>query len=510
MSNVDRAGVSTAILAVGGGGVLLFPFLAALGYRDIAFFGIAMTAVSTSCWMVLRGWSRGVLPGFSEVMLLGFLIAQLFGGMIQAFTDGSGEFGAAVSVADLAFIGSYLLAAAGLGARVREIERPARTIGAIDAAVLLTGLMLMGGQFLLVPTLQADAVDGAVSAPSVLRVWYPICAYILLALLVWMSAATRPRSPSVLMLEIGFTLWATAESAFHLTSFSLSVPAWWILMLWLSAYVLIAAGIAHPDKGRLAEHEALRAEALPSRAGFLAIALLSIPLSMWAQTRFRDPLVWQLAMLGCSALILLIWLRFNLLYRYLRRLGTELRELSQIDPVSGAGNRRHFDDVMHEALVADPHPVALFVLRVEGVAIDAPRSSQERVLVAAARALGRAGAADDRVARIGEREFALIQHWPGAEEKLLGAGWRALNDLNELLRAELPDDSHWQMHGYIGIAVAPRDGASVTELLDCVCARLDAAVASGYRVMAAAPDDLGAMRDAAAMPSAKLMLAPGT
>jgi GGDEF domain-containing protein len=402
------------------------------------------------------------------------------------------------------------MAAIGLGARVREMQGPARTIGAIDAAVLLTGLTLMGGQFLLFPTLQASAVDGAVSPPSVLRVWYPMCAYILLALLVWMSAATRPRAPSVLLLETGFTLWATAESAFHLTSFSLNVPEWWILTLWLSAYVLIAAGIAHPDKGRLAEHESLGADELPSRAGFLAIALLSIPLSMWAQTRFQNPLVWQLAMLGCTLLILLIWLRFNLLYRYLRRLGLVLRELSEIDPVSRAWNRRHFNDVMHEALIADPHPVALFVLRIEGVAVDAPRSSQEHVLVAAARALGRAGTAIDPVARIGECEFALIQHRPGAEEKLLGSAWRALNDLNDLLHAELPDESHRQVHAYIGIAVAPRDGANLADLLDCVCKRVDAAIATGYRVMAAAPDELRPDADPAAPPPVRLRLAPGT
>lgn len=505
MRNVDHAGVSTAILAVGGVGVLLFPFLCALGYRDVTYFCVAVSAVLAACGLLWRGRSYRR----SDVLLLGFLIAQVGGGFIQAFTDGNGEFGAAVSVADLAFLASYVMAAAGLGARVREIKGPARTIGAIDAAVLLTGLMLMGGQFLLFPTLQASAGDGAVSAPSVLRVWYPMCAYILLALLVWMSAATRPRAPSVLLLEVGFTLWATAESAFHLTSFSLNVPEWWILALWLSAYVLIAAGIAHPDKGRLGENESLGADELPSRAGFLAIALLSIPLSMWAQTRFENALLLQLAILGCTVLILLIWLRFNLLYRYLRRLGLVLREMSEIDPVSGAGNRRHFNEVLHEALIADPHPAALFVLRVEGIDIDAPRSSQERVLVAAARALSRTGAGPGPVARIGEHEFALVQHRPGAEEKLLGSAWRVLNDLNDLLHAELPDANQRQVRGYIGIAVAPRDGANPADLLDCVCKRVDAAIGSGYRVMAAAPDEFGVASDPAASP-ARLALAPGT
>lgn len=503
MKRIDPAGVSTAILAVGGVGVLLFPFLTAIGYRDISYFCVAV-------FTVLAPWVRVFLGHpfrLSDVLLLGFLIAQIIGGMIQAFTDGSGEFGAAVSVADLAFLASYLMAAAGLAARVREIKGPARTIGAIDAAVLLTGLILMGGQFLLFPTLQASAGGGPLSAPSVLRVWYPMSAYLLLALLVWKSAAARPHSPSVLMLEIGFTLWAVAESAFHLTSFSLNVPEWWILALWLSAYVLIAAGISHPDERRLSQRESLGADELPSRAGFLAIALLSIPLSMWAQTRFQNLLLMELAMLGCTVLILLIWLRFTLLYRYLRRLGQVLREMSEVDPVSGAWTRRHFNEVMHGALIDNPHPVALFVLRVEGVPIDAPRSSQERVLVAAARALRRDGAELNPVARIGEREFALIEHRPGAEEKLLGSAWRALNDFNDLLRAELPDDSHRQVHGYIGIGVAPHDGTNLADLLDCVCKRVDAAVDTGYRVLAATPV-MFVDSDQATDPPANLALAP--
>ncbi len=159
MKSVDRAGVAKAILAFGGVGVLLFPFLAASGYRDVTYFAVAVAAVLAP-WVP---WFRGQPYRPSDVLLLGFLTAQVCGGMIQAFTDGSGEFGAAVSLADLAFLASYAMAAAGLGARVSEIKGPARTIGAIDAAVLLTGLMLMGGQFLLYPTLQASAGGGAVS-----------------------------------------------------------------------------------------------------------------------------------------------------------------------------------------------------------------------------------------------------------------------------------------------------------------------------------------------------------
>lgn len=486
MNTTDNAGSALTTVAIGGTGVLLHPFAGTTPLGDALYFSVVLFAVLTPAVRFMRG--QRFRPAC--ILMLGFLVAQFFGGMVQAVTDDGGQFAESISVADLAFAVSYLLAIAGLGLRIAEISGPARTIGAIDAAVLITGLMLMGGQFLLFPTLTIAGYTGLEDYPSHLRVWYPIGAYVVLAMLVWVSAASRPHSSSLLLLEAGFTTWAVAESAFHLTSLSLAVPEWWVQVLWLLSYVLIGAGIAHPDSGRLSRGESPGADELPSRAGFLAIALLSIPVSMWAQDRYENATMHLLVIAGCTVLALLIWLRFNLLYRYLRRLGTVLREISETDPVSGAWNRRYFNEVMQDAL-NEHHPVALVVLRIEGRAADVPRSAQEHLLVAAARALGRAGNASDPVARIGEREFALVLRRPGPDEKLLGAAWRALNELNDLMRPESPADGERQVHAYIGIAVAPRDGNTVADILDCVSSRVEAAIRTGYRVIAADPGEFG-------------------
>jgi GGDEF domain-containing protein len=92
---------------------------------------------------------------------------------------------------------------------------------------------------------------------------------------------------------------------------------------------------------------------------------------------------------------------------------------------------------------------------------------------------------DDPVARIGEREFALILRRQMPDEKLLGSAWRVLNEFNDLLLTEPHADGERHVRGCIGIAVAPRDGDTVAELLDCVCKRVDAALRSGTRVVAA-------------------------
>lgn len=477
---VSKADSSVTSLFMGGAGVMLYPLVATTALGDVVYFTVVLFAMLLPIVKATRGQGLGA----SCIMLLGFLFAQFVGGVIQALTDDSGQFAETISKADYAFALSYILALGGLTMRISETNGPARMIGAIDAAVLLTGLMLVGAQFLLFPTLHQSGFTSFADFPSHLRVWYPISAYLVLALLVWVSAASRPNSASLFLLEAGFTTWAIAESAFHLTSLSLEVPAWWIQTLWLASYVLIGAGIAHPDKGRLAKGESTGADELPSRAGFLALALLSIPISMWAQDSQASTAMHALVIAGCTLLVFLIWLRFNLLYRYLRRFGEVLRKTSETDPVSGAWNRRYFNEVMQDAL-NDLQPVALLVLRMDGSGTNAPRSAQERMLVAAARALGRAGSATDPVARIGEREFALILRRPGPDERLLGLAWRVLNELNDLMNTELPENSQRQGHAFIGIGVAPRDGTTVADLLDCVCSRLEVAISSGYRVMAA-------------------------
>ena len=487
MKSADRPGLSTALLAFGGAGVAFFPLGIGIGLGDPMYFAIVLLAVLAPLLQHYRG--QGLRR--TDVMLLGFLVLQFVGGMIQASTDADGQFALGISPADVAFVLSYVLAVAGLGLRVAEIKGRALAIGGIDAAILVTGLLLMGGQFLLYPTLHPAGADSTQPIPSLLRVWYPICAYLLLALMVWVTAACRQGTPALLMLEAGFTTWALAESAFHLTSRSLSVPAWWIQALWLVSYVLIGAGIADPDKGRLPPGESPGADELPSRAVFLAIALLSIPVSMWAQRLYQDPTLHLLVMLACTVLALLIWLRFNLLYRHLRSLGGVLRELSETDPVSGAWNRRHFNEALQEALKGTTPP-SLFMLRIEGGLADAPRSAQERFLRAAVGALGRVAGADEPVARIGEREFALILRRPLEDEKLLGSAWRVLNEFNDLLLTEMRDDADRHARGFIGIAMAPRDGATVGDLLDAASKRVDAAIRSGYRVVAADPEDLAA------------------
>ncbi len=151
-------------------------------------------------------------------------------------------------------------------------------MGVVDAAILMVGLLLIGGEFLLLSTLRGNDL-ASVLDPIKLRVWYPVGSYAVLSLLIWVSTASRHGSAAYFLLQAGFSSWAIAESAFHLTVSSIAVPDWWVQALWLLSYVLIGAGIVHPDKGEPESAAPIGADARPSRSGFLALALCGIPVS---------------------------------------------------------------------------------------------------------------------------------------------------------------------------------------------------------------------------------------
>ncbi len=127
-----------------------------------------------------------------------------------------------------------------------------------------------------------------------------------------------------------------------------------------------------------------------------------------------------------------------------------------------------------------PQALAICLLRIEGIDASLPRSTQEKRLFAAASALARAGQEGDPVARVSEREFALILHRSVPDERLLASAWRALNELRDAWQGE---DGEGSPRAHAGIASAPRDSGTPEGLLDCVSRRVDAAARLGIRVV---------------------------
>lgn len=197
------------------------------------------------------------------------------------------------------------------------------------------------------------------------------------------------------------------------------------------------------------------------------------------------------AVLVCGACIVFgssVWLQLS----RSPRPGGLMTEPAETAPAAASASRPdRFAAAMQDALDT-LDPVALIVLRLPGEG-EIPATAEERLMQAVVRALGRAGGTHDPVFRIGERAFALIVRRPGPDERLLGAAWRALDTLHELIHHGTPshawNSSSQALQAHVGIAAAPRDGTTVAELVDRACGRVEVAIRTGYRVIAADPGE---------------------
>jgi diguanylate cyclase (GGDEF)-like protein len=151
-----------------------------------------------------------------------------------------------------------------------------------------------------------------------------------------------------------------------------------------------------------------------------------------------------------------------------RRAAEETRYLATHDSLTGLGNRRMFIERLHEACSvapgALPRPFALLMLdldRFKEVNDDHGHISGDTVLQETAMRISRNMRPGDTIARLGGDEFALIMPNTGSREAAIKAD-RLIEAASERIRV----DEVWLSVGAsIGIAIFPRDGRSVVEIM---------------------------------------------
>lgn len=167
------------------------------------------------------------------------------------------------------------------------------------------------------------------------------------------------------------------------------------------------------------------------------------------------------------------------------------------DAESRALRHGQLEAVMQDALDS-ARPVALILLRVNGACDEPTSAGHAQLLLAAQRALERTSDPGDSVLRVGTREFALILRRLGSVERLLGTAWRALDTLNALLPPEPAPGRMHPLRAHAGIALTPRDGDTVVEIIARASSRVEVAIRTGYPIIAAEPGDFALLSSASA------------
>jgi diguanylate cyclase (GGDEF)-like protein len=161
-----------------------------------------------------------------------------------------------------------------------------------------------------------------------------------------------------------------------------------------------------------------------------------------------------------------------------RLVGAEARqrEFARVDPLTGVGNRRDFDQTLRGELErrrgrrADPSPFALFIVDLDDfktVNDDHGHQVGDAVLREAATRIRAVLRSDDRLARIGGDEFAVIA--PGANEN----GARTLAEaIQASLAADAGESEVPAPAASVGWAVFPLDGDDYRSLMQAADTRM--------------------------------------
>lgn len=154
------------------------------------------------------------------------------------------------SPADVLYLSSYVLIAAGFWRFVRARGGHGDREGLIDSAIFTVGFVLISWVLLMRPGLEAA---GDSTAARVLAAAYPLGDVLLLALLVRLLTTAGARTAAFRWLVAANALLLVADSAYQYTSMTGTYSGGLTSLPWLLGYVAFAAAALHPSMRHLAD-----------------------------------------------------------------------------------------------------------------------------------------------------------------------------------------------------------------------------------------------------------------
>lgn len=227
--------------------ILCLPLADKLAMRELWVFTVFFYGV--------LGTYLGVMLNAPEVrsawiFLVLALSLQFVGSLIQANSDASGLFGAGLSPADCFLLLGHVCMAASLWQFASKQHRKFPKHGFFQAWIVATSLILIGWQFLFLPTIVAHGFS--VYLPQTFRMIYPTMSYVEVGMLFWIWVSSEAaQSKAFIFLILGTVFFAAGETYFHGTSHSLDVPNTFNITLWLLAYINFGALALHPEMTKL-------------------------------------------------------------------------------------------------------------------------------------------------------------------------------------------------------------------------------------------------------------------
>jgi diguanylate cyclase (GGDEF)-like protein len=316
------------------------------------------------------------------------------------------------SPADILYVSAYPLLAAGLALLGRR-RASGDASGVIDAAIITIGAAVVSWVFLIWPVF-GDA--GLRTVERVVTVAYPAGDLLLLAMAVRLFLVPGGRSRAHTLFGLGLLAVLVADVIYAAVTLAEStIISQSVLDLgWLAGYALMAISVLDPTIASLSEPAPRHEQLTGRRLWLLAAASLLAPATIAVQTLTGGD-GHPLLIAGTSAALFgLVVLRMAGLVRRVQEQATELARVARTDALTGAPNRRAWDEQLAVELARaarDGAPVSVALLDLDHFkAFNDLRGHQagDRLLRGAAAAWQGRMRNIDVLARYGGEEFGLI------------------------------------------------------------------------------------------------------
>lgn len=225
-----------------------------------------------------------------------------------------------------------------------KLHREFSKHGFFQGWILATSLILVGWQFLFLPTILEYGFS--ISRPQTFRMIYPTFAYIEIGMLLWIWVSSEAsQSKAFILLTVGTILFAAGESFFHGTSYSLGVPSNLNLILWLLAYVFFGASAMHPDMKKIVIPKVSKEGShVTNVLKLLLPVVLLFPLTLLViYFKALHPATIAIVV-GFFSIIVLGWKELTLSMRKITHFTQLLETQNKTDYLTGIPNRNH---IMH-------------------------------------------------------------------------------------------------------------------------------------------------------------------